>query len=66
MQALHLEIICKEDGVITMRDLPIHEGDSFEVVLIPRRSCASLQDRYPMRGEPVEYLGPFDPVSVAL
>jgi hypothetical protein len=63
MQALHLETTCTEDGVITLRDLPIHEGDSVEVVVIPRSTLASVQERYPLRGEPVEYIRPFEPVA---
>ena len=62
MQPLHLETTCTEDGVITLRDLPIHAGDSVSVVVIPRSSPASVQP-YPLRGEPVEYLHPFDSVA---
>src|SRR5204862_7599303 len=59
MQTLHVETTCTENGVIILRDLPIHEGDSVEVVVIPRSSAASVQERYPLRGEPVVCSGPF-------
>ena len=63
MQTLHVETTCTENGVIILRDLPIHEGDSVEVVVIPRSSAASVEERYPLRGEPVEYIRPFEPVA---
>ena len=63
MQTLHVEATCTESGVITLRNLPIHEGDSVEVVVIARSSAASVQDRYPLRGEPLEYIRPFEPVA---
>ena len=34
-----------------------------EVVVIARSSAASVQDRYPLRGEPLEYIRPFEPVA---
>jgi hypothetical protein len=63
MHALHVEAICTENGVITLRDLPVHEGDSVEVVVIPRSSSACTLECYPLRGEPVEYSRPFDPAT---
>ena len=63
MQTLHVETTCTESGVITLRNLPIHEGDSVEVVVIARSSAASVQDRYPLRGEALEYIRPFEPVA---
>ncbi len=61
MQTLHLETICSEAGVIILRDLPIKVGDAFEVVVIPWSSAESNQNQYPLRGEPLDYLEPFDP-----
>ncbi len=63
MQTLHVETTCTESGVIILRNLPIHEGDSVEVVLIPRSSAASVQERRHLRGEPVEYFRPFEPAA---
>ena len=63
MEPLHVEAVCTENGVITLRDLPVHKGDCVEVVVIPRATIPSTQERYPLRGEPVEYLLPFDPVA---
>ena len=63
MHTLHVETTCTENGVITLRDLPIHAGESVDVVVIARSSVASAQDRHSLRGEPVEYLHPFEPVA---
>ena len=63
MQTLHVETTCTESGVITLRNLPIHEGESVDVVVIARSSAASVLDRHPLRGEPVAYLHPFEPVA---
>jgi hypothetical protein len=62
MQALHVEATCSEDGVITLRNLPIHQGDSVEVLVIKRSSGASPHGAYPLRGESLGYTGLFDPV----
>ena len=63
MQTLHVETTCTEAGVLILRDLPIQEGDCVDVVVIPRSSAASMRDGYPLRGEPVEYIRPFEPVA---
>jgi hypothetical protein len=63
MQALHVEATCTEDGVITLRDLPVRQGDSVEVLVIQRSSTPSVNERYPLRGESLEYVDPFEPVA---
>lgn len=63
MRALHVETTCTEEGVIILRDLPVHPGDCVEVVVMPRSPSASGKQRYPLRGEPLEYVRPFDPVA---
>jgi hypothetical protein len=63
VQPLHVEAACTEDGIITLRNLPVRRGDSVEVVVIPRSSTASVQELYPLRGEPVEFARPFEPVA---
>jgi hypothetical protein len=59
-----MEVTCTEDGVITLRGLPIHSGESVEVLVIPNPpSSKPLGERFPLRGEPLEYLDPFEPVA---
>ena len=49
--------------MITLRDLPVREGDSVEVVVIPRSTKSSAQKQHPLRDEALEYVAPFEPVA---
>jgi hypothetical protein len=54
-----------EDGTLTLSNLPFHAGESVEVILIERPTTPSAQDRYPLRGIPIEYVDPTEPVADA-
>ena len=62
MRTLHLGTTCTQGGVLTLRDLPLHPGDTVEVVIFKREtSPADGAERHPLRGKPTTYLRPFDP-----
>jgi len=65
MQTLHVETICTENGVISLRNLPIYQGDFVDVVIIPRSSSPSSGSQYALRGESVDYIDPFEPVALS-
>ncbi len=51
------------DGTIILRDLPFHEGDRVVVVITTRPANNLPPATYSLRGLPVEYKHPFEPVA---
>ena len=54
----------EHDGTLTLKGLPFHAGEAVEVIIRPK---ATRRDRgaYPLRGLPVTYADPFEPVAAA-
>lgn len=51
------------DGTIILRGLPFHEGDKVIVVITTRPANSPEPSTYSLRGLPVEYKHPFEPVA---
>lgn len=51
------------DGSIVLHDLPFHEGETVEIVVKSSEKKENEEKDYPLRGTPVIYDGPFDPVA---
>lgn len=51
------------NGTIILRGLPFPEGDKVIVVITTRTSKRAQTTSYPLRGLPVEYKNPFEPVA---
>ena len=58
-QAHRVETTLTQDGTLTLDHLPFQAGDSVEVR--SQAAVPSPQDRYPLRGTPVQYKRPFEP-----
>jgi hypothetical protein len=65
MQAHRAEATLSEDGVITLHDIPFRRGESVEVIVLPFATGAASGSRYPLRGTPVTFLAPTEPVAEA-
>lgn len=63
MSTHHVETKLTEDGKLTLNDLPFHAGDAVEVIVMSRTTEAPSVDRYPLRGKPVQYIEPTEPVA---
>ena len=63
MQAYRLETVVEKDGVLTLNDLPVKAGSNVEVIILIQPTSSSQGKIYPLRGLPVSYLKPFDPVA---
>ena len=63
MQAYRLETVVEKDGVLTLSDLPVKAGSNVEIIILIQPTSASQGKTYPLRGQPVTYLKPFDPVA---
>ena len=63
MQAYRQETIIQHDGTLTLRDLPLHAGEKVEVIIIVQSPPIGSQNAYPLRGLPVTYIDPTEPVA---
>ena len=63
MQAYRVETQIQQDGQLTLRNLPLHAGEAVEVIILVRTSHAPTPNPYPLRGIPVTYAQPTEPVA---
>ena len=63
IQAFRLETSLKENGTLTIDDLPFQAGDNVEVIVLPRSGAEERATSYSLRGLPVQYERPFDSVA---
>jgi hypothetical protein len=65
MQAYRVKTTIQEDGTLTVSQLPLQAGEVVEVIILVQSSTARPQDRYPLRGTPITYIDPTEPVAGA-
>jgi hypothetical protein len=65
MQAYRVETTLSQDGTLTLSNLPLHAGESVEVIILVQPSVTLGRPRYPLRGMPVRYIDPTEPVAQA-
>jgi hypothetical protein len=58
-----IETRVENNGTIILQDLPFHAGDRVIVVITTRPQNSAQSAACPLRGLPVEYKNPFDPVA---
>ena len=63
LPAHRVEITLQQDGTLTIDRLPFQAGQSVEVIILPLAKKADVVDPYPLRGIPVQYERPCDPVA---
>lgn len=63
METYRTDVVVKEDGTVTISGLPFHKGEKLDVILLQRAGRASRVETYPLRGEPVKYIEPFEGVD---
>lgn len=63
MSVHHVETTLAKDGTLTLTNLPFHAGEAVEVLILPRPLKLSGPEHYPLRGKPVQYLNPTEPVA---
>jgi hypothetical protein len=64
-QAHHVETTIKEGGTLTLENLPFHAGEVVEVIILARPKAVSRTNCYSLRGEPIRYVAPTEPVAHA-
>ena len=63
MQAYRLEATIAKDNTLLLQSLPFQVGETVEVIILPKTSVAPSHDRYPLRGMPITYINPTEPVA---
>jgi hypothetical protein len=63
MQAHRTIVIVSENGSVTIEKLPFPAGKPVEVVVFPAESQSTQGARYPLRGTPIQFVDPTEPVA---
>lgn len=63
MQAYRTETVVSEDGSLVLKKVPFQAGDEVEVIVLAREQDNGPEERYPLRGKPIRYDRPTDPVE---
>ncbi len=63
MKVFAYEHTIREDGILSLKNLPFSVGEKIEVVIIPRSKSKAKDKRYPFWGEPITYLNPTEPIA---
>lgn len=64
MKTFRTAAVIDPEGQLHLRGLPFESGDEVEVVLQGREKDLETPGRYPLRGLPIRYEEPFEPVAV--
>ena len=65
MQAYRVETTVEQDGTLTLSNLPLRAGEAVEVIILVPPPVALDRQRYPLRGMPLRYVDPTEPVAQA-
>ncbi len=63
MQAYRVETVIVQNGILTIKGLPLRTGEKIEVIILSQADKAGVVNRYPLQGKPVHYLNPFESVA---
>jgi len=63
MQAYKTETRVNEDGEIRLSEVPFRSGEEVEVIVLRLDLPRSSENRYPLRGLPIRYEQPTEPVA---
>jgi hypothetical protein len=65
MQAYRLETTVTPNRTLELHSLPFQAGEVVEVIVLAKASGSTKHDLYPLRGKPVTYIEPTEPVAQA-
>jgi hypothetical protein len=63
MEAYKVETVLAEDGKLMLTGLPFHAGERIEVIVRATPQPTPGSDPYPLRGKPIRYENPTEPVA---
>lgn len=62
MQAYRVETTVQQDGTLTVQNVPLRAGEAVEVIILVRPTT-NQHPPYPLRGLPLQYRMPTEPVA---
>jgi hypothetical protein len=65
MQAFHVQTTIANDGTLKLNNLPFPAGEPVDVIILKRPTASPHQNPYPLRGTPIIYIDPTEPVAQA-
>lgn len=65
MIAHRIETTIKQDGTVMLDNLPFHAGETVEIIILPAISKPAPTSTYLLRGTPVQYDRPTEPLGDA-
>ena len=63
MQPFRLQTVIQQDGTLTLSNLPLKAGSTIEIIIFVQPMAPSPQNPYPLRGKPITYINPLEPVA---
>jgi hypothetical protein len=63
MDSHHIKATVEEDGTLILKELPFPAGAQVDVTIVEDRKPLNTGP-YPLRGTPVTYSDPYEPVAV--
>lgn len=63
MNTHRVEATINQDITLTLNGIPFHAGDKVEVINLERPLKPNGDNPYPLRGHPVQYDAPTEPVA---
>jgi hypothetical protein len=63
MEAHRIETTLTQDGTLILDNLPFHAGETVEVIVLGHVMHVTSHAPYPLRGTPVHYARPTEPVA---
>ena len=63
MQTYQVETTISNDRTLTIKGLPFKVGAQVQVIVHSRKREQERGNRYPLRGKPIRYTGPFASVA---
>ena len=63
MQAHRIRTTVLPDKSVTLEKLPFPAGQPVEIIVLPSDEPASTDGKYPLRGTPIQYANPTEPVA---
>jgi hypothetical protein len=59
VEIYRIEATIAEDGSLAIRGLPFAAGEKVEVTIRNQAAAPTAAEKYPLRGQPLEYHDPF-------
>lgn len=63
MNAHRVETVISKNRAVTLKDLPFRIGELVEVIILQCPPKRSEKEQYPLRGTPITYISPTEPVA---